>query len=125
MPSDTPQSTSAASSAESSDGSLDGGPERTADGHHIIVKGRKWRATDPVLPADVLADLKSALGRARSGVRNAGGAAQKRGFRERVQLAKKGLGERGEPWWELSQSDRISRARDRLERIAEREAEAR
>ena len=25
-------------------------PERTADGHHIVVDGRRWRATDPAIP---------------------------------------------------------------------------
>ena len=31
-------------------------PERTPDGHHIVVNGRRWRATDPLIPEDRGAD---------------------------------------------------------------------
>lgn len=37
--------------------------------------------------------------------------------RDRVQLAKEGLGERGTAWWELPETERRSRALDRLSRL--------
>lgn len=33
------------------------GPERTPDGRHIIVNGRKWRAADPHIPEALHAEL--------------------------------------------------------------------
>lgn len=50
--------------------------ERTDDGRFVVVDGRRWRTADPALPGDDAA------------VRSA---------RARVQLAKTGLGERGDP----------------------------
>ncbi|WP_422116426.1 biopolymer transporter Tol [Brachybacterium sp. UNK5269] len=92
----------------------DGGPERTEDGRYIIVKGRRWRATDPVLDEDVAAALRSELGRARSALRTARDAEEVAGWRARVQLAKEGLGERGAEWWTLTEPERHERARERL-----------
>ncbi|SFS15166.1 hypothetical protein SAMN04487783_1981 [Agrococcus baldri] len=40
-----------------------------------------------------------------------------RAARDRVQLAKEGLGERGTAWWELPQAERRARALDRLARL--------
>lgn len=80
--------------------------ERTADGHHIVVDGRKWRATDPAIPEKLRAELVKELMRARRLVGSQGDAA-----RPMVDDAKVALGERGEPWWEEpSESGR----RDRL-----------
>lgn len=70
-------------------------PELTPDGHHIVVDGRRWRATDPHLPEPVRERLVAELMRARRLVRTDPEAA-----RPRVQDAKVALGERGEPWWE-------------------------
>ncbi|MFY0405380.1 hypothetical protein [Solicola sp. PLA-1-18] len=91
--------------------------ERTDDGHWIVVDGRRWRATDPELPDDVADRLRSHLGRGRSGV----GVAKKAGdedavaaARERVGLAKHGLGERGDAWWDLPLEDRRRRWEDAL-----------
>ncbi|MEJ6489701.1 biopolymer transporter Tol [Leucobacter sp. USCH14] len=92
-------------------------PERTADGRYIIVNGRRWRATDPELPDRLVAPLKSELGSARSRIRSAPDDAAREALRDRVQLAKEGLGERGTAWWEMSASDRIARAEDRLRRL--------
>ncbi|WP_072314061.1 biopolymer transporter Tol [Agrococcus sp. Marseille-P2731] len=89
-------------------------PERTDDGRWIIVDGRRWRAEDPTLDADAAARLRSHLGRARSAVRNAGDEAAREAARDRVQLAKEGLGERGDLWWELTLDERSGRAADRL-----------
>jgi hypothetical protein len=59
--------------------------ERTDDGRCVVVDGRRWRTADPALPDDVRARLLHHLDAARAAAR-AG-----------VQLAKTGLGERGDP----------------------------
>jgi hypothetical protein len=84
----------------------------------LVVDGRRWRRQDPALPADVAARLLSHLGRGRSGVR----AARSRGqdpapSRRRVDLAKRGLGERGVPWWEQSPKERRLRWSAALEEL--------
>ncbi|MGV8846340.1 DUF3253 domain-containing protein [Tessaracoccus sp.] len=68
---------------------------RTPDGHHIVVQGRKWRASDVAIPDNLRAELVSELMRARREVGRRGDEA-----RPCVQDAKVALGERGEPWWE-------------------------
>lgn len=91
--------------------------EHTEDGRHIIVDGRRWRAADPALSEDVAGRLRSHLGRARSAVRTASGDDERRAARDRVQLAKEGLGERGDAWWDLEIEDRTGRAHDRLQQL--------
>ena len=88
-----------------------------SDEHWLVIKGRRWRRTDPSLPDDVVDALKSHLGRARSAVgvtRRAGDADATTAARVRVNLAKTGLGERGPRWWETAEPDRLARARDAL-----------
>lgn len=92
---------------------------RTADGRWIVVDGRRWRAEDPSLAGAAAERLRSHLGRARAAVRLAEDDAARRRARDRVQLAKEGLGERGDAWWELSEPERAARATDRLERLDE------
>ncbi len=70
-------------------------PETTEDGHHVVVDGRRWRATDPGIPEALRAELVKELMRGRRSVKERGDAA-----RHLVQDAKVALGERGEPWWE-------------------------
>lgn len=77
--------------------------EKTADGHYVIIDGRKWRATNPHLPeaerqkwVDELMSARRAVGRA---LKAKDETAQK-AARERVQVAKVALGERGPKWWE-------------------------
>ena len=80
--------------------------ERTADGHYIIVDGRRWRATDPNLPEERRKELVAQLMAARRDVAKAkrlGDADLERDARDRVQAAKEGLGERGTPWWERNE----------------------
>ncbi len=82
------------------------------DDHFFVVNGRRWRRTDPDLPADVATELTSHLGRGRSGVRARNAAGDEPGVRaarDRVGLAKHGLGERGTPWWEQSEDERVER----------------
>jgi hypothetical protein len=92
----------------------------TDDERWLVINGRRWRRTDPALPDDVVEALTSHLGRARSMVGVAGRAgdeAAKAAARERVGIAKHGLGERGPKWWESDVADRISRAREALAQL--------
>lgn len=82
-----------------------------------VIGGRRWRRTDPALPAQVVEALKGHLGRARASV----GAAKRSGddermatARRRVGLAKHGLGERGPRWWEEPVDERLARAEEAL-----------
>ncbi|ROP49060.1 MULTISPECIES: biopolymer transporter Tol [unclassified Rathayibacter] len=93
------------------DGPVADGP--TADGRWLVVNGRRWRRTDPSLPEDVVAALKSHLGRGRSGVRTAKKAGDEDAVaaaRTRTGLAKHGLGERGPKWWDEPEPARLDRA---------------
>ena len=86
--------------------------EHTPDGRHIIVNGRRWRATDPSIPPERAAALRKELMAAR---RDVGRALKQQDevleheARARVQLAKVALGERGTPWWEQSMTERRAR----------------
>lgn len=78
-------------------------PEKTPDGHYVIIDGRRWRATDPSIPEERRQELVKELMSARRAV----GAAKRENdekaegdARDRVHAAKVALGERGEPWWE-------------------------
>ena len=91
--------------------------EPQEDDHFCVVNGRRWRKTDPALPEDVAAALRSHLGSARATI----GAASRRGDEEavaaarvRVGIAKHGLGERGPKWWDEPLEARIERAREAL-----------
>ena len=85
------------------------GSGEDADERYFVVRGRRWRRTDPAVPAPELARLTSHLGRGRSGVRTAADADATAAARQRVQLAKVGLGERGTPWWEQAPDERRHR----------------
>ena len=90
------------------------------DAHWLVINGRKWRRTDPVLDEALVARLKSRLGRGRSGVRTAKSAGDLdavAGARRRVNLAKHGLGERGPYWWDSPEQERIARATQTLEQL--------
>ena len=86
--------------------------ERTPDGHHVVIDGRRWRATDPDLPEDVAAALRSQLMAARRAVGaalRAGDPEAERTARAAVHRAKTALGERGTPWWEQTSAERQQR----------------
>jgi hypothetical protein len=90
------------------------------DDRWLVINGRKWRRTDPVLDDALVARLKSHLGRGRSGVRtakSAGDVDAVAGARRRVDLAKHGLGERGPYWWDSPEEDRIDRATQALAQL--------
>ena len=81
--------------------------EKTPDGHHVIIDGRRWRATDPSLPEERRKELVSELMAARRAVGVAlreGNAASEKEARARVHAAKVALGARGDPWWEREQT---------------------
>jgi hypothetical protein len=91
------------------------------DERWLVIDGRRWRRTDPCLPDDLVAALKSHLGTGRSTV----GAAKRAGdvervarARHRVGLAKLGLGERGPYWWDEPEDERIGQARAALRDLA-------
>jgi hypothetical protein len=76
---------------------------RTPDGHHIVVDGRRWRASDPRIPAPLATELRKELMAARrtvAGALRSGDAGAMSAARHRVDAAKRALGERGAPWWE-------------------------
>ncbi|MFD9355728.1 hypothetical protein [Streptomyces sp. NPDC060031] len=97
-------------------------PEHTSDGHYVLIDGRRWRATDPDLPAEAAARLRAHLMAARRAV----GAALRahdegaeRDARGRVHTAKVALGERGTPWWEQTDAERRARWLDGLAALDE------
>lgn len=72
--------------------------EVTPDGRFLIIKGRKWRASDPAIPPKLRQELVDELMAARRAVK-----AREDDARVRVNDAKIALGERGQPWWEESE----------------------
>ena len=83
--------------------------ERTSDGRYIVVAGRRWRATDPMIPPERAAELRSALMAWRREIKAVRGTAAERAARAGVQAAKVALGERGRPWWEQTAAERRER----------------
>lgn len=88
---------------------MNDGPERTPDGRYVVIDGRRWRATDPAIPAERRDELQRVLMAWRRDVRRTRGTAEERTSRDGVRAAKVALGERGTPWWE--QTDEQRRAR--------------
>jgi hypothetical protein len=84
-------------------------PELTEDGRYLVIDGRRWRATDPVIPEERRAELTRALMAWRREVRRTKGTPDERAARAGVQAAKVALGERGTPWWEQSEEERRAR----------------
>ena len=84
-------------------------PEHTADGRYIVVAGRRWRATDPMIPPERSAELRSALMAWRREVKSGRGTDAEPQARAGVQAAKVALGERGSPWWEQTAAERKRR----------------
>ena len=82
---------------------------RTQDGRFVVIDGRRWRATDPLVPEERQAELRSVLLAWRREVRRTKGTDEERRSRDGVQAAKVALGERGAPWWEQSEDERRTR----------------
>lgn len=75
---------------------------QSADTHRVI-KGRRWRISDPALDDAVRQHLVNELMDARRAVKSASGADDpdaETAARARVHAAKVALGERGPAWWE-------------------------
>ncbi|SHE63227.1 hypothetical protein SAMN05444339_101927 [Loktanella atrilutea] len=72
---------------------------RTPDGRYFVSKGRLWRCTNPTLDDTTRRAAVKALMRARRAVGQATGDAAIRAARDRVDAAKRDLGERGPVWW--------------------------
>lgn len=83
-----------------------GAAELTEDGHHVVIDGRRWRATDPAIPDTRRAELQRVLMAWRRDVRRTRGTDDEATSRAGVQAAKVALGERGTPWWEQSDDER-------------------
>ncbi|WP_030805420.1 hypothetical protein [Streptomyces sp. NRRL F-2799] len=92
-------------------------PQKTPDGHFVVINGRRWRAADPDVPEEVAARLRRHLMAGRRGVRDAQDGEAVRVARARVQGAKVALGERGTPWWEESGEERRRRWEEGLARL--------
>ncbi|WP_081287216.1 hypothetical protein [Mycobacterium asiaticum] len=85
-------------------------PETTPDGHYIVVEGRRWRATDPMIPEERRTELVRILMAWRREVRRTNGTPEEPTARAGVHAAKVALGERGAPpWWEQSEEERRNR----------------
>jgi hypothetical protein len=85
-------------------------PSITEDGHYLVIKGRRWRATDPAIPEERRAELTRILMSWRREVRRTKGTDEERASRAGVQAAKVALGERGQPpWWEQTDEQRQAR----------------
>ena len=84
--------------------------ETTPDGRYVVIKGRRWRATDPLIPEERRDELTRVLMAWRREVRRTQGTADESASRAGVQAAKVALGERGQPpWWEQSDEERRAR----------------
>jgi len=80
------------------------------DGRYVLIGGRRWRATDPAIPAERRAELQRLLMAWRREVRRTKGTDEERTARDGVHAAKVALGERGPPpWWEQSDDQRRAR----------------
>lgn len=87
---------------------------------HRLIKGRRWRVSDPGLGAGIRQQLVGELMRARRDVGSAKRANDDRALRRarfRVHDAKVALGERGARWWDL-ENETPERIEDRRVRTA-------
>ncbi|KAK3937355.1 hypothetical protein QBC46DRAFT_411203 [Diplogelasinospora grovesii] len=91
-------------------------PEKTPDEHYIMVNGRRWRATDPLIPEACRTELKHFLAKGRSGVRGQKTAEQIAGnspvFGERSKLE----------WWNDTEKGRRERWEGALRELRELDA---
>ncbi|WP_438397225.1 hypothetical protein [Caballeronia sp. DA-9] len=74
----------------------------TPDGRYFVVKGRLWRCTNPSLPSELKEKLVSELMRARrekGAAMRVGDSVRREKARQRIDLIKNELGERGPVWW--------------------------
>ena len=79
-------------------GPVSGPPETTPDGNYIVVDGRRWRATDPMVPEPRRAEFTRTMMAWRRAVRTARGTDAEPAVRAGVHAAKVALDEFGTPW---------------------------
>jgi hypothetical protein len=72
----------------------------TPDGRYFVVRGRLWRMANPALPASERQALVQQLMDARRDLRGHKPAEVRAAARQRVDEAKRALGERGPVWWD-------------------------
>lgn len=79
----------------------------TPDGRYVVVRGRLWRTSNPLLSDDTRQALVVELMSARRAVRAASvdGGSDLATARRRVNHAKIALGERGPVWWKDGEPD--------------------
>jgi len=65
----------------------------------LVIDGRRWRTSDPHIPANLRQELVNELMAARRAVRDSADEPELRRSRRRVNDAKLALGERGHAWW--------------------------
>lgn len=82
----------------------------THDSRYLVIDRRRWRRSDPAIPATLRQELVNELMSARRAVADAEKAGDLEAARHRVHHAKLALGERGRAWWlEPSAADRHRR----------------
>ncbi len=89
----------------------DGDALRRSAETHRVIKGRRWRVSDPALEPELRQALVNALMDARRAVKAALAADDDSALaaaRSRVDDAKVALGERGPKWWEPMTDDEES-----------------
>lgn len=74
-------------------------PPRTPDGRYLVVRGRLWRASNPMLAVERREALVRQLMDARRALRRDAPDHGRAIARRQVEAAKRGLGERGPVWW--------------------------
>jgi hypothetical protein len=75
--------------------------DESPDDRYLVVDGRRWRRSDPSIPPTLHQELVDELMDARRAVKAGKGDDDAvAAARERVDAAKRALGERGRAWWE-------------------------
>jgi hypothetical protein len=77
----------------------------TPDRRYMVIRGRLWRLSNPFLDPAEHAQLVRELMSARRAVRAATDSPERMTARQRVDTAKRALGERGEVWWDDGSPD--------------------
>ena len=77
----------------------------TPDRRYMVIRGRLWRLSNPFLDPEKHERLVHELMSARREVRQAAEPEARIAARQRVDAAKRALGERGEVWWDDGSPD--------------------
>jgi hypothetical protein len=77
----------------------------TPDRRYLVIRGRLWRLSNPFLDPAEHERLVCELMSARRAVLVAADSRQRMAARQRVDTAKRALGERGDVWWDDGSPD--------------------